>query len=93
MKRYMLIILVLLLMAFFVAGSDAQKNAKELGQLTVVIVGLKSDEGKVKIALFDSKDNYTGDGDPFRGASVVIKDRKAECTFEGISYGTYPIKL
>jgi uncharacterized protein (DUF2141 family) len=93
MKRNMLIILVLLLIAFFVAGSEAEKDVKQSGQLTVIIVGLENDEGKVKVGLFDSKDNYTGDGGPFRGASVVIKDRKAECTFEGIPYWTYAIKL
>ena len=93
MKRNVLIILVLLLMASSVAGNDAQNDDKQIGQLKVTMRGLENDEGKVRIGLCDSKENYTRDGDPFRGASVVIKDRKAECTFEGIPYGTYAIKL
>jgi len=79
--------------AFFVPSSDAQKHVQQTGQLTVIIMGLENDEGKVKIGLFDSKNSYTGDGEPFRGNLVVIKDRKAECTFDGIPYGTYAIKL
>lgn len=93
MKRNMLIILVLLMMAFSVSGSDAQKHAQQIGQLKLLIVGLENDEGKVKIGLFDSKDSYSEEGESFRGTSVVIKDRKAECTFERIPYGTYAIKL
>ena len=93
MKKNALIILVLFLMASFVPGSDAQKDAKQIGQLTVVIRGLESDEGKVKIGLFDSKESYSSGEKPFRGFLVAINDKKAEYTFGDIPYGTYAIKL
>ena len=93
MKKNMLIILVLLLMVSFVAGSDAQKDAEQVGQLTVIIGGLENDEGKVKIGLFDSKESYSSGEKPFRGFLVAIKGKKAEYTFEEIPYGTYAIKL
>lgn len=93
MKRNMLIILVLLVVAFFVSGSDAQKHVQQIGQLKVLIVGLENDEGEVRIALFDSKDSYSAEGKPSQEVSVFIKDKKAECTFKGIPYGTYAIKL
>ena len=93
MKKNALIILVLFLMASFVPGSDAQKDAKQIGQLTVVIRGLESDEGKVKIGLFDSKESYSSGEKPFRGFLVAINDKKAECTFKEILYGTYAIKV
>ena len=93
MKRNTLIILVLFLMAFFIVGSNAQKDTKQIGQLKVTIEGLENDKGKVMVGLFASKEGYTSDKEPFKGCSSEIKDRKAECTFEGISYGTYAIKI
>ena len=92
MEKNILIVLIVFLMTSFAFASEAQKSTRKIGQLTVIIVGLENDEGEVKIGLFDSKDSYFEEGEPFRGTSVVIKDRKAECTFKGIPYGTYAIK-
>lgn len=93
MKRSMLIILFLFFMISLARAGDVTKGEKQTGQLTVIIVGLENDEGQVKVALCDSNDNFSSDGDPFKGLSAKIKDTRAECTFTGIPYGIYAIKI
>jgi uncharacterized protein (DUF2141 family) len=92
MKRSMVIILLLTLTTSFAFAGDTGTNSKQTGQLQVTIVGLENDGGKVMVGLFASKEDYTGDKAPFKGCSVEIRGRKAECTFAGILYGTYAIK-
>jgi uncharacterized protein (DUF2141 family) len=91
--RNILIVFMVLLMTSFAFAKAVQKSDIQIGQLKVIIVGLKNDEGKVKIGLFDSKESYSNGGEPFRGCSVAILDKKAECTFKNIPYGTYAIKV
>jgi len=93
MKRYGLIILIVVLMASFAVAGDVQRHDKLSGQLKVTIVGLKDDEGTVRIGLFDSNANYASKEKPFKGLSADIKDQKAECTFEEIPHGTYALKV
>lgn len=93
MGRNILIVFMVLLMTSFAFAKEVQKSGMKIGQLKVIIVGLKNDEGKVKIGLFDSKESYSSSGDPFRGCSVAIQDKKAECTFQKIPYGIYAIKV
>jgi len=92
MKRYGLIVLLMLLMPSRANAGDVQKHDKLSGQLKVTIVSLKDDEGTVRIGLFDSNANYASKDKPFKGLSVDIKEKKAECTFEEIPYGTYALK-
>jgi uncharacterized protein (DUF2141 family) len=92
MKRSIVIVLLLALTTSFASAGNVQKNAKQTGQLQVTIVGLENDVGKVQVGLFDSKEGYSGGGEPFRGSSVKIRGEKAECTFAGIPYGIYAIK-
>jgi uncharacterized protein (DUF2141 family) len=92
MKRSMVIVLLLTLLTSFASASNVQKNDKQTGRLKVTITGLENDEGKAMVGLFDSKEGYSSGKEPFKGSSVEIKGGKAECTFEGIPYGTYAIK-
>jgi len=92
MKRSMVIVLLLTLITSFASAGNVQKNDKQTGRLKVTIAGFENDEGKVKVGLFDSKEGYSSGKEPFRGFSVEIRGGKAECTFEGIPYGTYAIK-
>ena len=88
-----MMVFILFVMPSFASAGDTQTQAQQLGELKVIILGLKSDEGKAKIALFDSKERYSGGGEPLRGFSIAIRGGTAECTFEGIPYGTYAIKV
>ena len=60
--------------------------------LTLVVEGLKDDEGEVKVALADSEEDYKGD-EPFRGAAIAIRERRAQHTFPDVPFGDYAIKL
>jgi uncharacterized protein (DUF2141 family) len=45
------------------------------------------------IALFNSEENYTENGNKFRRTKSVISDSKVEWIIEDLPYGEYAIKL
>lgn len=64
------------------------------GNLSLQINGLKSDKGKVLIALCNSKEQFTSDKDIYyKKVKVSINNRKAYHVFEDIPYGEYAVKI
>ena len=57
--------------------------------LTVQLTGLKSDKGQLMVALYDSSDNWLGNG--IMGEITTIVDGQATVTFNDVPYGTYAI--
>ena len=78
----------------FLPKLPAQPLAK-IGEIKVLIWGLQSDKGIVKIGLYNTKEGYRSRGSiaSFLSASVKPKERKAEFIFEQVPYGEYTIKL
>jgi len=68
------------------------QNSKT-GNLTVIVTGIESNEGVVKIGLYNSRENYEGKEKPFKGLKVTIENRKAIGAFENIPFGVYAVKL
>ena len=64
-----------------------------VGDLNVVISGIKKAEGKVKVALANSKESYENDEKVFRVAKLDINGNKATCVFEQIPFGEYAVKV
>jgi uncharacterized protein (DUF2141 family) len=64
-----------------------------VGNLKVVVLGLKNDRGEVRIGLFNSIAGYQGKTGPFRGSSLPIENRQATWTVEQLPFGEYAIKL
>ncbi len=60
-------------------------------QLKVQIKGIRSDQGKVVLALFESKKTFTKKA--IQSASLSIKDRSTSWTSEPLSPGNYAIAL
>lgn len=60
-------------------------------QLKVQIRGIRSNQGKVVIALFESKKTFTKKA--IQSASLTIKDRSASWTTKPLSPGNYAIAL
>ena len=71
---------------------ENQEQKKRTAKLTVIITGLNNDKGNVRVALCNSKENYTGEK-PYRAEIAKIKNGTASCTFENIPYGTYAVKF
>jgi uncharacterized protein (DUF2141 family) len=70
----------------------------EHGSITVNVVHLRNDRGTVRIALFNSYDDFKADKNnsadrAYKKAVCAIQSGKAEHKFEAIPYGEYAIKL
>ena len=85
---------LVVLLVLLTAGQPGAEGSSPVCDLTVVIRGLDSDRGEVKIALSDSEIDYKGSpGEPpFRGASVAIHGNRSVHTFPWIPFGVYAIK-
>jgi uncharacterized protein (DUF2141 family) len=64
--------------------------AQTTSTVKVLLRGMKSDVGQVRVALFSSNDKFPGDK-PFRGASVVIRNGEAYLEFDDVPVGEYAI--
>ena len=81
-------------LVFVVSGSGIGFSETGKGNLKVVIKNLVNDKGNVKIALFNSEENYSDKkAVPFRVMQIEIKGKQAEYVFEKLSYGEYAFKL
>ena len=71
---------------------ETVKDSVSAAQINVVIKGLESNKGTVRIALYNSKDNYNS-GKVFKTAEATINNNTAKCTFNSIPFDTYAIKF
>jgi uncharacterized protein (DUF2141 family) len=87
-------ILFLIVLCLAVTGIKGESKDQSKGTLTIVITGITSNEGLVRIALFNSESAYIAkDAEPFKKISLPIKEKRAECEFKEIPYGEYAIKV
>jgi len=90
MFKYLIPVLVLLVVPIATLAAN-------LSDIAVNVTGLNSDKGKVRIAIFNTKNTYTeddGSGDKaFQKVAATISGQRASCTFSAVPYGTYAIKL
>ena len=87
-NRAQLEILLIFMCAFLFA-----QESENIGILKVIVSGLKSDKGDIKIGLFNSAESYQGKTDKFRGSILPIVDKRAEWLIESIPFGEYAVKL
>jgi uncharacterized protein (DUF2141 family) len=89
-----IMVLLCLLLALLPAPGEAQqKQDGQVGRLTVIVTGIESDVGQVRIALFDSEDAYGSAKKPYRACSVGIKSKRAQCLFADLPYKVYAFRL
>ena len=86
------VILVLFISGFVFYSQSYSKNTAE-GDLTVVIKGAESDQGKVLIALSTNAADFKSKDNAFKVGSVSISEGKAKHIFKNISTGEYAIKV
>lgn len=69
-------------------------NAKDkVSELKLIIKGLRSSEGVVRIALANNKQTFESYHDAYLGAVASIKNNNAEFIFENIPFGYYAVKV
>jgi uncharacterized protein (DUF2141 family) len=86
-----LVIIISIALNFF--SPDGNNNSNSKLKITIKIQGLKSNNGSVKVALCNSKENYYNHKFPFIGLTLPIMNRQAEVTLTDISPGFYAVKV
>lgn len=85
-----LIILFLLTIANVPGINQSTENSK--GRLIINFDGLRSNEGTVKVAITNSKENYKDHKNPFIGLTIPISNKKAVAVIEDLPFGDYAVK-
>lgn len=86
------IILSFVLFVLPTYAGDGKKAESSKATLIVNFIGLKANEGNVKVALANSKKNYNNHKNPFIGLTIEIKDNSAVAIIDDIAYGEYAVK-
>lgn len=71
----------------------SQSAADDLGTLRIAIQGLKSDDGVVKVGLYDSEGTYTSHKGSFKKAELSISNLNCEWILKGVPQGEYALML
>lgn len=85
-RSVILIALVLLLVSN--TGSRQEKS-----ELTVVVDGFPSDQGKAFIAVFRSEDDFPNFGAQFKGVKVPVSGKRSTTIFKGLPNGNYAVAV
>jgi uncharacterized protein (DUF2141 family) len=82
----------IILIAVFIFNGVLMTNAQEeTFQITVRVSGLKSNEGKLLIALYNKENQFLKNG--FKNASTKITSKRGRYVFKGIPKGEYAISI
>lgn len=73
--------------------AQTEKEGDSSGDFFLTVVGFENDLGKAMIALFNSEEAYSENGEKFKYVAAEIKDSKAEWAIEDLPFGEYAIKL
>ena len=81
------------LLAGLISTLLAQLDTAKVCNLVVQVTGIENDDGKLMIALSNTKEDYDKRGEAFRGGAAEIKDGAVFFTFQNIPAGEYAIKV
>jgi len=93
MIKISILILLLITLLNLSFAQDSTKSEPQTGNLILKIIGFENDEGSVKIALANSKEEYQTKGKATRAAIISISKNNAQHIFEDLAFGIYAIKL
>lgn len=86
------VFIISIILCFSAFAGDDERTKNTTGTLIVEFVGLKSNNGNVKVALANSIQNYKDHKNPFRGLTISIKQNNATVIMEDIPFGEYAVK-
>ena len=82
------IVLSLIIIFSGIFSTNAQEN--ETFDLTVEVNGIKNNQGKIFIAIYDSEETFLN---KTSGIIAEIKDKKSTGIFKGLKKGTYAVSF
>lgn len=87
---------IILILIFILSGTtnvSAQQN-DPLAILNVIVKNLRSNDGQVKIALFNSEDGFPDKSEKaFKRTVHKIDQQQVEVNFEDVPFGTYAVGI
>ena len=83
------LITILFLSLILICSSAVYAQEENKATVKVSIAGLKTDEGQIKISVFNNEENWTKES--VYDFTCKIQDNKCECTMENIPYGEYAL--
>jgi uncharacterized protein (DUF2141 family) len=99
MKSVIILMISLVLLSTTVSAQETETTTVDTnarGDLTIIIIGFKNDNGDVKVALSNSAEEFSSkpkDAAPFRADLAFIKDKKAQLVFKDLPFGEYAVRL
>ena len=88
-KKYWLLFFSIILLFLTLAPKTSYSGSTEKGQIKVTITGFKSDKGKARYGLFNSKETFLKKDHAFRDGALSIKNKKCEFIIDDVPYGEY----
>ena len=88
-KKYWLFFFSIVLLFLILAPLPSHSGSTEKGQIKIAITGFKSNKGKARYGLFNSKDTFLKKGQAFRKGALPIKNKKFEFIIDNVPYGEY----
>ena len=90
-KQILILIDVCFLVTSLLMAQDLE-NKPNVGNLAILVTGLKNDKGDVKIGLFNSRESWDGKEEKYKGAIIKIENKKAKWIIENLPFGEYAVK-
>ena len=81
-------VLILTIIFSGIFSTNAQEN--ETFDLTIEVNGIKNNQGKIFIAIYDSEETFLNKAS---GIIAEIKDKKSTGIFKGLKKGTYAVSF
>lgn len=81
---------LLLISLIFMVPSIA---SPQKGKIKVLITGFKSNKGKARYGLYNSKETFLKTNKTFRNGALKIENKKCEFSIENVPYGTYALAI
>ena len=92
MNKIFLYLIMFFLTSSHLLTAQNNQNHPNTGNLTVIVNGLKNNNGDVKMGLFNSKESYNGEKKKFKGIIIKIENKKVKWEVKNIPFGEYAIK-
>ena len=79
--------------AFMLSIAAVAALAQSPGNISVVVDGLRNDQGVVRCGLYNKADGFREPGKEYKGVVAKIEAGKATCRFEAVPPGTYAVAV
>ncbi|NNL78725.1 MAG: DUF2141 domain-containing protein [Desulfobacterales bacterium] len=94
MNRKSISYIVFFAFLVMLVASDSPATAESTGKLIIDISGFPSSEGFAMVALHNSQDSYTSEGDTaIAKTRIKVVNQEAQVVFVNVAYGWYGVSI